>query len=386
MAKKKILYLVTQSEWGGAQEYIFNLALSLDKNQFTVLVLAGEEGNSPAQRNNSPAQRDDEFFRALEDKNLSCRKLKWTKRALNPVFDLLALIELIFVFNKEKPDVIHLNSSKIGFLGSLAGKIYNGRAKIIYTAHGWVFTEPLPCLIKKLYFWIEKISAAWKDAIITVCEADRRIALNNNFKTKAGKFGADQVKIITITNAINPEQLNFLPKNEARNLLKLAQNDLVIGTIANLYKTKGLNFLIEAINLLKNDFKQLKTVIIGEGEEKQKLKNLIAQYNLQNQITLTGSLPEAHKYLPAFDLFVLASVKEGLPYALLKAQAAGLPIVATAVGGVAEIIEQPWLVEPKNPQQLAKKITAALNQGPLPLKTTDNHQFLNFLKQTFSLY
>ena len=106
-SRKKIIFIVTQSEWGGAQEYVFNLAANLDKGRFAVLVLAGE-GNG-------------ELFDRLQEKSVPWQKLKFTKRAINPVYDLLSLLELLKILKKEQPDVIHLNSSKIGFLGSLAG-------------------------------------------------------------------------------------------------------------------------------------------------------------------------------------------------------------------------------------------------------------------------
>ncbi|OGY89321.1 MAG: hypothetical protein A2927_00735 [Candidatus Komeilibacteria bacterium RIFCSPLOWO2_01_FULL_45_10] len=372
---KKIIYLITQSEWGGAQEYLFNLATNIDKNQYDCLVLSGE-GNG-------------ELFKELNQANVRYQKLKYTKRAVNPLFDFLALWELIKIFKKERPDIIHLNSSKIGFLGSLAGQIYklitNNQLLITYTAHGWVFNEPLNWLVKKLYFWIEKISAKWKDAIICVSEADRQIALKHNFKSK----------IVTIHNAVNYSQLNFLEKELARQELikktppersyKLqATSYKLIGTIANLYPTKGINYLIGAAALLLKERSDLIFAVIGDGAERQNLESLIANRGLTNNFFLLGSIPNAHRLLKGFDLFVLPSVKEGLPYAVLKAQAAGIPIVATKVGGVPEIIDEQCLVEPKNPQTLAKKIKEVINQPTLSF----NHptDFKEFLNKTFNLY
>ena len=187
---KKIIYLVTKSEWGGAQEYVYNLAVSLPKDEFEVLVLAGD-GN-------------DELFTELAKAGIRFQKLKYTKRAINPLFDLKAIFELKKILKKEIPDLIHLNSSKIGFLGSLAALPI--KAKVIYTAHGWVFTEPLHPVLKKVYYLIEKISARWKDIIITVSEDNRQIALKHNFKSK----------IVTILNAVDTGKLDFFTKEEAQ--------------------------------------------------------------------------------------------------------------------------------------------------------------------------
>lgn len=361
MAKKKILYLVTQSELGGAQEYICTLAANLDKNLYEPLIMAGDGYG--------------EFFKALASQNLPFKGLKLVKRSINPVFDLLGLFELIFAIKQERPYVIHLNSSKIGFLGALAEKLCGHQVKIIYTAHGWVFNEPLHYLIKKLYFWIEKISASWKDTIICVCEADRQIALKNKFKTE----------IITIHNAVNPGQLEFLAKDEAINFLKLNTGDLVIGTIANFYKTKGLNYLIESVGILKNDFPKIKAVIIGEGEERKNMEALIRRLNLSANVILTGAIPAAHRYLKAFDLFILPSVKEGMPYVVLKAMAANLPIVATRVGGLPEILPPECLIEPGNAAIMAEKIKYVL-AGRLDLPAYNLESFQKFLQKTVSLY
>jgi len=382
MAKTKILYLITQSEWGGGQEYVFNLASNLLKDQFEPIVMAGEGTG--------------EFFKALKSQNLPYTKLKWVKRSINPIFDLMALFELIFVFKKEQPDVIHLNSSKIGFLGSLAAKLCFSQAKIIYTAHGWVFNEPIPYLIKKIYFWIEKISASWKNEIICVCESDKQIALQNNFHSR----------ITTIHNAVNPEQLDFLTKDEAReklnqllplnlrvNFFNQPPTSPLIGAIANFYKTKGLDFLISAAGLLKKNFPALKIVIIGEGEERKNLELRIKNLELSNNVILTGNIPNAHRLLKAFDLFVLPSVKEGLPYAILKAMAAELPIVATRVGGLPEILPNECLVELGNAAIMAEKIKTVLvrldsarQAGRLEPVQYSADSFREFLSKTLSLY
>ncbi|MDP2586641.1 MAG: glycosyltransferase family 4 protein [Candidatus Komeilibacteria bacterium] len=362
-SKRKILFLVTQSQWGGAQEYVYNLATNLDKNQDDVVVAAGE-GNG-------------ELFKALQKEKIDFRRLQWAKRSVNPIFDIKSLFELISLFKREQPDVIHLNSSKIGFIGSLAAQIYKKthNVRIVYTAHGWVFNEPLPYLIRKLYFWIEKISARWKNVIICVSEADRQVALTNNFKSK----------IVTIHNAVDLDQLVFLPKNESRAFLKLNNNDLVIGAIANFYKTKGINFLIAATGLLQKHRPNLKTVIIGEGEERKNLELTIKNLKLENQVILTGNINQAHRLIKAFDLFVLPSVKEGLPYAILKAQAAGIPIVATKVGVLPKIMPADLLAQPGNVENLASKINDALG-NPAKYIVQPKTDFKNFLNQTLNCY
>ena len=134
----------------------------------------------------------------------------------------------------------------------------------------------------------------------------------------------------------------------------------MIGTIANFYATKDLATFIKAINLLVNSQNlPLLACVIGEGELRSDLENLIANYNLKNHFLLLGRKAVAADYLKAFDIYVCSSVKEGFPYTILEAMAAELPIVSTEVGGIPEMIQNQkdgLLIKPKDHQALAGQI------------------------------
>jgi glycosyltransferase involved in cell wall biosynthesis len=209
---------------------------------------------------------------------------------------------------------------------------------------------------------LERLSASWKDIII----------LNNT-------HDLDQAKELEITprkeialvhNGIDPFRLHFLPRDEARIRLtrviptamgiNLDQKKL-IGTIANLYPTKGLQYLVESASHISDP--NAAVCIIGEGEERPKLERLIAKLGLENKVFLLGRLPEASQYLLGFDAFVLPSVKEGFPWSVLEAMSAKLPVIATSVGAVPEIIEDGvsgYIVKPGDPTQLAERINTTI--------------------------
>jgi glycosyltransferase involved in cell wall biosynthesis len=365
---KKILYIITQSEFGGAQRYVFDLATHL-KNGYQVVVAAGEDPKGELFINLWQAD--------LHHYHIKTVYLKYLKRRVRPISDLKALGELRELIAKEKPDIIHLNSSKAGVLGSIAAKFQAASFKfqVIYTAHGWVFNEPIGLLEKKIYLWIEKRVSKYRDKIICVSEYDRQIALERGFPPE---------KLATIHNGIDFDNLNFLVKEVARQKLSQLTNhpinqSTVIGTIANLYPSKGIQYLIKAaraINYLLPDAMPL-FIVIGDGPEKAKLQRLIEKYKLENNFFLAGHLPYAYRYLKAFDIFTLSSVKEGFPYVVMEAMAAGLPVVGTSAGGVSEMLirtdpflkkpseETPFhmgglyaglIAQPKNSQQLAEKI------------------------------
>jgi len=354
----KILYFITQSEYGGAQRYVFDLANNLGR-EFEVAVALGEQG------------KDGKLAKKLEENNIKYYIIPHLKRSISPLNEILAFFEISKLIKNYQPNIIHLNSSKISILGSLAGlfiKLKIKNLKIIYTVHGWVFNEPLPAPVKWFYLWAEKFTAKFKDKIICVSESDRQVALKYKI--------APVEKLITIHNGLAP--VNFYTREEALPLLakERAGGEVFIGSIGNLYKTKGFEYLIEAADILTHKLNTPATfIIIGEGKEREALKNLIAKYNLKNNFILAGSIDEAARLLPAFDVYVCSSVKEGLSYTLIEAMQAGRPIVATAVGGNPEMIENEktgLLSKPADARDLAEKIKTLLNNKTLALELGQN--------------
>ena len=314
---KKILYIVTQSKWGGAQKYVIDLAQYFSKDN-EVHVAYGEEKN-----------KDPKFLKTLEKLNIKSIAIPYLIRKIDLGKDYLGLMEILKIYNEGKYDLVHINSSKASLLGSLAGRMYaanvmNTKLRSIYTAHGFVFNEPLSKFKKKLYKFSEKISTAIQDIVITVSEADKQSAIDNEITYKE--------KIFTVHNGIDLDNQNFYDRDTALEKLALDKNKKYFGTIAGFYKTKGHEYLIEAVKLLKEDkspiLDQYQWVLIGDGPELNNIKEQIKNNDLDKYFKLLGSKNDASKYLKAFEAFVLPSVKEGLPYAILEAGLAKIKIIA----------------------------------------------------------
>ncbi|MDO8743213.1 MAG: glycosyltransferase, partial [Candidatus Azambacteria bacterium] len=323
---KKILFLITKSEMGGAQRFLYDFITHLNPNNYEILVAAGGSG---------------ELLEKLKKKNIQTALIKNFSN-IPGLKNILAFFEILFLIKNFKPDILYLLSSEAGFSGAIAGSLYRllsrKKIKIIYRIGGWAFKEPRNIAIKKIYLLAEKISAPFKDVIITNSEFDRQLAIKNKI--------AKAEKIVTIYNGLDFGNLNFLPKKEAQNFLGLTGN-IIVGTIANLYKNKGLEYLIYAAAKIKNP--ELKFIVIGDGPEKENLKQLIGEIHLENSVFLTGYIDNAYQYLKAFDIFTLPSVKEGQPWTILEAMAADVPIVATNIAGIPEMLENEksgLLVEP----------------------------------------
>lgn len=372
--KKKIIYLVTQGEHGGAGQYVFDLATNLDQEEWQVFVATGESEKNWLFETIGKKQETRNKVNTIKTIHL-----KHVKRNLNFWYDLMSGFELYKLFKKIKPDVIHVNSSKVGATGSVIGKLFT-KAKIIYTVHGLVLNEPTLKKWQFVYYWLaEKISGWFEDKLICVSEFDRKACL----KYKIAKDN----KLVTVYNGIR--EPDFLDKEIALGKLQAPNNNFQknynlqstnhnfnIGFIGNLYENKGLPYLFEALKILATNYQLLATcyLLTNGGPEKERLEIKIKELELGNVVQFMNG-ENAKIYLKAFDIFVLPSIKEGLSYTLIEALYAGLPIVTTRVGGNPEIIEDNsngLLVPPDNPKELAEAIYKIYSDESLRQKLISN--------------
>jgi len=352
--KRKILFCITKSNWGGAQRYVYDLATNLPKDKYETAVVLGGEG------------RLKEKLGAFGIKTITVRSLQ---RDVGVIKDIYSFFELIKIFRKEKPDIIHLNSSKMGGIGGLAGRIVRVK-KIIFTAHGWAYNEersfPQKIAIAILHF-------------ITVAFSHLTIAVSEKAKEQFKSAGLMKKKMIVIHNGIG--EVEFMEKEKARQEFadaglpqtekmkeKIKSDPLWIGTISELHKNKGLKYAIEAIKkhleTKRPSSKETIFVIMGEGEERKNLEEIIRNNNLEDSVFLIGNVKNASSYLKALDIFTLTSITEALPYAILEAGKAGVPIIASNVGGISEIIDDMRsgiLLQPKKPKEISDAIEYYIN-------------------------
>lgn len=359
MERKKILHIITKgSPFGGAQKYVCELASHLPHEQFESVVLVGAGNELPDklknEKRNTPSSSAKLATGQTENGGeIRVIQLPELGRDINILAEFTVFWKLVKIIREEKPNIVHLNSSKIGGLGALAvrfvnllyySKILNLKSKIysVFTAHGWAFNEPrskLSILTIRFISWITMLLA---NITITVAKNEEVQAMDMPFVRH---------KVRLIYNGIAP--IDFKSKDDARaeiiTTLKypIPSDTVWIGTVAELHKNKNLAMAIEAISLIQQ---KIVFIIIGEGEERDALEQLIREKKLHNKVFLAGKIKNAGTYLKAFDIFMLPSVKEGLPYTILEAGLAELPTLSTYVGGIPEIMRNNIsgvLVDPK---------------------------------------
>lgn len=301
--KKKVLLVVTKANWGGAQRYVYDLATHL-------------AGYEVAVAHGAPGRLTDLLAKA----GIPTHPIAALQRDVSLTADLKGLWELYRLFKKERPAVVHLNSSKAAGLGALAARL-SGVPRIVFTAHGWPFWERRNPLALALIWLMSWVTALFAHRVICISDYDLRVA-----RAMPGVWG----KAVRIYNGIAPIELG----DGAAVRGAFPPGARITGTVGELTRNKNQQALIEEARRRKD----MHVAIVGEGELRHELEQLIKKYRLEERVKLFGFMPAAD-VLKGFDVFALPSLKEGLPYVLIEAKMAGLPIVANRVGGVGEVLD-----------------------------------------------
>jgi glycosyltransferase involved in cell wall biosynthesis len=337
-----IVLAITQAVQGGATSFVYEYAVWLKQKGIKVTLVAGN---------------GDLLFKKAAEAGIPCLRAPFMQREIRPWLDLPAVFALAKLFRELKPTVVHLNSSKMGVVGSIAARLARV-PRVVYCIGGWAFLESIAPWKKRVYTIAERITSSFKDAIICLSPSEKRIAEDAQIRPRE--------KITVIPNGVDLPALDRsrLSRVDAREALGLPQDLFVFGTIANFHSPKNLPTYIQfAADVLKQAPSSC-LVLIGEGPERGKIEAAIKEWGLTSQVVLIGAKDQAYRYLSAFDVFVLPSSKEGMPLSLLEAMTARLACIVTDVGAHAWMLEGTgsMVVPPHDKQALQQALNAALQQ------------------------
>jgi glycosyltransferase involved in cell wall biosynthesis len=381
-SKKKILYVITKSNYGGAQRYVFDLATHLDPNEFDTVVAFGGTGDKGAQIGTLSQRLSDAHIRTIP--------IKHFMRDVSIFEDIQAFFELVRIIRTERPDVLHVTSSKAGGLGALAGRIACVPT-IVFTSHGLTFDETWRPMWQRALIWL----FTW----CTILISTHTIQISRDTYERAAIMPFVRRRVVLIHNGIDTP--NFIVRNDARATLvpqavASAYRAQWIGTIAEYHPNKNLHALIEAVAQLRDRGIKAHLILIGEGEERERLATLAEKLNIEAQVHLTGYIQGAAHYLKALDIFTLPSKKEGLPYVLLEAGLAELPVVVSNITGNTEIVtdKKTGVVIDATREQLADAFEALLRDPDrmqsyaraLHTHVADSFSIEQMVHDTLSLY
>ncbi len=347
---KKILYVITKSNFGGAQKSVFETISLLPKEKFVISVACGGKGILT------------EKLKALD---VPVFEIPEMKRDVALLKDISSFFHILKIIKKEKPDIVHLHSPKAGALGALACRIHIVFSSltsllstthyqlptILYTSHGWPFLESRPWWQKQILKFI---------SFITILLSHKTVVISETEKNLVSSWPLTKNKLVLIPLLLFPER--FLSRSEARKELEkylertISQEEYIVGSIGELTRNKGFQNVIKALEGLP----EVTYVIVGGGELEETLRK-----DAPSNVSLTGYIEGASRLIKAFDVLLLPSLKEGLPYTLLEATQAELPLLGTNVGSVSEVITEGkngFLLEPKDLSTLKEKLLLLKNK------------------------
>ncbi|GIW68399.1 MAG: glycosyl transferase [Candidatus Parcubacteria bacterium] len=371
----RIVLIITKARWGGAQRHVYDLAVGLRERGHDVAVWYGEPG---------------ELAERLARAGVPTRHIPHLQREVRFGSDIRSFITLTRQLRQEKPDVVHLHSSKAGFSGALAARMA-GVPRVVFTAHNWAFAQPAPPLWRLVYWFLQGV---------TVWTAHRTIAVSQA-TARALRFPGARARMSVVRNALPPSfGKSLLPRRDARaRLAKLA--DVPMGekafwwlSMSEMLPVKGLDISLEAFAKLAREKPHLdwRYFLAGEGPERARLEALANALGIRKRVRFLGQVSQSATLLRGADAFVLPSRSEGLPYAVLEAAVAGVPIVATKVGGIPEVVSDAFLAPPGDVDALARALASCMEtrnisaQGasPPPSDTTAWSAMIDAIERVYT--
>ncbi|MCX7771609.1 MAG: glycosyltransferase family 4 protein [Clostridia bacterium] len=344
----KKLLLIAECLSGGVRRHVLDLLNGLDTAKYQITFLY------------SSNRADSVFLKEMEElrKRINLIEVKFLRRAIHPYHDYLAYRQIRNIIRKVKPDIVHCHSSKAGLVGRLAAR-REKVATILYTPHAYMFQSPeLSQWKRKSYALAEMmLSRLATTFTLNVSKGEKEMALSCKLD-RAEKF-------MVIPNGI-PREKEEPDKQAVRKQLGLPEGIKIVGCAARFDKQKDPHTFIRIAETMFERHQDILFCFIGDGEYLDELRKRVTEKGLEKRILLPGFRADAAKWLEAFDAYLLTSLYEGLPYALIEALRARLPIVATRATGNTELVSDGvngYLFELRNSEDGAFKLDMLLKDA-----------------------
>jgi len=340
----KILYILEATS-GGTQKHVIDIAKKIDRSEFKIDLVYSTKRN----KNFAPLSKD--IFNETFGLPIS---------RTGSFSDIKNILKIKNIIRNNNYDIVHCHSTKAGFVGRLAAFL-SKHPNVVYSPHGFMFCDTRIKLRRLLYLYLEKYLGYLTNKIIAVSGSERDLALEHRI--------VPNEKIVTLYNSIDPgdyddhEYVNRVPEK-----MNTKNDDIILGTVGRLYYQKDPITLIKSFKIINNHFPNTKLVFVGDGPMLEKCKKLINKLQLDDRIKLEGFQKNSKDYYKTFDIFVLSSHYEGLPYALLEAMIMGIPSVGTDVVGIKDLIihgETGYLADEEDHIGLAKSVITLLENPDL---------------------
>jgi glycosyltransferase involved in cell wall biosynthesis len=333
----KIAHVLTRGDvLGGAQTHVRELSLELRKLGHEVTVITGAPGV---------------FTDQLRASGIPSLQVKSLVRPVRPHRDLAALIELSLALRHLKPDLVCAHTAKAGSLARAAARLQH--IPSVFTPHGWSMLDRTASITNPFYHWAESLAGKLGARVINVCEYERAVAEH---------YGVSPSRSLEVVH-------NGIAESNLVRKRPVEADPPVIVMVARFAAQKDHATLLEALSGLQN--LRWRLLLVGDGELQTRVSHHIAALGLTKRVTILPAETNVSRLLMASQIFVLSTHFEALPISILEAMRAGLPVIATNVGGVAESVhhkETGLLVNHADAAGLQEALATLITNPDLRLK------------------
>ena len=342
----RVARVIARLNIGGPAQHAILLTAGLDRARFATTLITGVVGHA-----------EGDFTEAARARGVDPIVIPELSRSIRPARDLAALVKLVSLFRRLRPDIVHTHTAKAGTLGRLAARF--ARVPVtIHTFHGHVLEGYFSRPVTRAFLEVERRLARTTDRLVTVSPRLKAQLL------AMGIGRPEQVDVVPLGldlerfRRARPASLALRPS------LGLTGDMPLLGIVGRLVPIKDHATLFQALARLHDEGPAVHLVVIGDGEERARLEELAGRLGLGSRIHFLGWRVDLETILKELDVVICASRNEGTPVALIEAMAAGIPVLSTDVGGVADLVaheETGWLVPSGDPDAMASGIRRLLS-------------------------
>jgi glycosyltransferase involved in cell wall biosynthesis len=355
MERAKVIHVITRLDNGGSAQNTLLTAIRHDRTRFEPLVVVGDTGPWADQGGRQATEAN---CRRLEKAGVRWTMIPSLGRTIQPLRDVTTFWSLVRLFRQERPHVVHTHTSKAGVLGRLAA--WFARVPVVvHTPHGHVFYGHFGRLASWLFLQVERLLAPISTKLIALTEAERDEHL-------ALAVGTSQ-QFAVVPSGIELSRFRDVAKQRP-SWFACPEGATVIGSVGWFTPVKGHAYLIEAFVKVRAHVPNVFLVLVGNGRELDNLKAMSKRLDVEQAIRFITDCQDVEQCLAGMDLYVQPSLNEGMGRALIEAMAAGVPVVATRVGGIPAVVQDRrngLLVPPGDAHTLASALLALLESPEL---------------------
>ncbi len=337
----RILHIITRLDLGGSAENTLLTAIGMAAKGYKTDIVCGNSDNPPSANEIEAANA-----------GVAITRIRHLVRNPSPVHDAVALALLYRCIRKHRYHLVHTHTSKAGVLGRLASWLARVPC-IVHTPHGHIFYGYFSGIITRVFVYLERAAGWFTDAQITLTRREKQDYISK----KIGR--AERIYPVYSGIVLDPFLNPTRTRGEMRAELGLDERFFVAGTVARLVPVKNHSLIVSAASRLKDTCKDIRFVFVGDGELRDSLQSFAVAEGIADRFLFTGWRNNIPEILRAFDIFIMCSKNEGMGRAFVEAQAAGVPVIGTRVGGVEEVIDEGrtgYLIDPGDADGLAEKI------------------------------